>query len=77
MGRCHVGFSYLMSQNPVSTPDNLKRQRLWLPNTDDVREMSQALSVGYHVMGIGDVLPALQAGALNSLIAPPSAALFR
>lgn len=69
------GFSYLMSQNPISTLENLKRQRLWLPNTDDVREMSQALSVDYQVMGIGDVLPALQTGALNSLIAPPSAAL--
>lgn len=69
------GFSYLMSQNPIGSLDSLKSQRLWLPNTDEVREMSQALSIDYQVMGIGDVLPALQTGALNSIIAPPSAAL--
>ncbi|MCH8530706.1 MAG: TRAP transporter substrate-binding protein DctP [Saccharospirillum sp.] len=69
------GFSYLMSQNPVSSLQNLKSQRLWLPNTDDVRKMSQALSIDYQIMGIGDVLPALQTGALNSIVAPPSAAL--
>ncbi|MHA7879641.1 MAG: TRAP transporter substrate-binding protein DctP [Saccharospirillum sp.] len=69
------GFSYLMSQTPIRSLDQLRSQRLWLPNTDDVRQMSQSLSIDYQVMGIGDVLPALQTGALNSVIAPPAAAL--
>lgn len=69
------GFSYVMSQQPVDDLPGLRASKLWLPNTDAIRELSQQIRVDYQVMGIADVLPALETGAVNTLVAPPSAAL--
>ncbi|WP_051207752.1 TRAP transporter substrate-binding protein DctP [Saccharospirillum impatiens] len=69
------GFSYVMSQQPVTDLAGLRASKLWLPNTDTIRELSQQIRVDYQVLGIADVLPALETGALDALIAPPSAAL--
>lgn len=69
------GFSYVMSQQPVADLNGLRASKLWLPNTDAIRTLSQQIRVDYQVMGIADVLPALETGAVNTLIAPPSAAL--
>lgn len=69
------GFSYVLSQQPVADLNDLRASKLWLPNTDAVRRLSQQMQVDYQVLGIGDVLPALETGALDTLVAPPSAAL--
>lgn len=69
------GFSYVMSQQPVADLAGLRASKLWLPNTDAIRELSQQIRVDFQVLGIADVLPALETGALNTLVAPPSAAL--
>lgn len=69
------GFSYLMSRQPIDGLEALRASKLWLPNTETVRELSQRLGVDYRVMGIADVLPALDTGAVDTLIAPPAAAL--
>lgn len=69
------GFSYVLSQQPVEDLNGLRASKLWLPNTDAIRELSQQIRVDYQVMGIADVLPALETGAVNTLVAPPSAAL--
>ncbi len=69
------GFSYVMSQQPVADLAGLRASKLWLPNTDAIRELSQQIRVDYQVLGIADVLPALETGALDTLVAPPSAAL--
>lgn len=69
------GFSYVMSQQPVEDLNDLRDSKLWLPNTDAIRELSRQIRVDYQVMGIADVLPALETGAVNTLVAPPSAAL--
>jgi len=69
------GFSYVMSTQPVRSLDALRERKLWLPNTEEVRTLSRRMGVDYSVLGIGDVLPALDTGAVDTLIAPPSAAL--
>lgn len=69
------GFSYVMSTQPVRSLDALRERKLWLPNTEEVRTLSRRMGVDYTVLGIGDVLPALDTGAIDTLIAPPSAAL--
>ncbi len=69
------GFSYLMSNKPVSSMTELRRTKMWLPNTPSIQALSKELKVDYLVMGIGDVLTALDTGAINALISPPAAAL--
>ncbi|EAR11193.1 TRAP transporter substrate-binding protein DctP [Reinekea blandensis] len=68
------GFSYLMSKRPLSDLEAVRNTRLWLPNTRDIQKMADSLNVDYLVMNIGDVLTGLDTGAIDSLIAPPSAA---
>lgn len=69
------GFSYLMSKEPVNNLADIRASKLWLPNTKDIQAMTDALKVNYLVMNIGDVLTGLDTGAIDTLIAPPSAAL--
>lgn len=69
------GFSYLMSQEPLKTLEDVRESKLWLPNTRDIREMAEDLDVDFLAMNISDVLTGLDTGAVDSLIAPPSAAI--
>lgn len=69
------GFSYLMSKQPLTTLDEVRNARLWLPNTRDIQQIANNMDVDYLVMNIGDVLTGLDTGAVDSLIAPPSAAI--
>lgn len=69
------GFSYVMSKQPIPDMEALRASKLWLPNTEDVRTISRRMDLDYAVLGIGDILPALDTGAIDTLIAPPSAAL--
>lgn len=69
------GFAYLMSQQPVDGMSGLQASKLWLPDTPTVRDLSNSVDIDFAVLGIGDVLTALETGAINALIAPPAAAL--
>ncbi|TCS44082.1 TRAP transporter substrate-binding protein DctP [Reinekea marinisedimentorum] len=69
------GFSYLMSKKPVTSMDEIRQSKLWLPNTTDIQQVSAELNVDYLVMNIGDVLTGLDTGAIDTLVSPPSAAL--
>ena len=69
------GFAYLMSSHPIGGLNDLRAAKLWLPNTPDIQRMAKKMSVDYLVMGIGDVLTALDTGAVDTLASPPSAAL--
>ncbi len=69
------GFSYLMSKQKIPTLSALRNAKLWLPNTADIQRMTRELNISYLVMNIGDVLTGLDTGAIDTLIAPPAAAL--
>lgn len=69
------GFSYLMSTEPMTSLDDIRAAKLWLPNTKEIQTMSKTMNVNFLVMNIGDVLTGLDTGAINTLVAPPSAAL--
>ncbi|WP_198650498.1 TRAP transporter substrate-binding protein DctP [Saccharospirillum mangrovi] len=69
------GFAYLMSQQPVNGMAGLHASKLWLPDTPSVRDLSRSVDIDFAVLGIGDVLAALETGAVDALIAPPAAAL--
>lgn len=69
------GFSFLMSKRPVVSMADIRQSKLWLPNTPDVQQMARMMDVDYLVMNVGDVLTGLDTGAIDTLIAPPAAAL--
>ena len=69
------GFSYLMSKNQINNMEDIRQSKLWLPNSDQIQQISSELDIDYLVMNIGDVLTGLDTGAIDTLISPPSAAL--
>ncbi len=75
-GIAQGGFSYLMSQQPVHSLEDLKKQKSWVPEGSDV-----GLSV-YRYIGVtpislplSDVLTGLQTGLINNVITSPIGAL--
>lgn len=70
------GFAYVMSGAPVSTVDDLRRQKLWIPANDPASEQAaRSWGISPIVLPIGDVLTSLQTGAINAFASPATAAL--
>lgn len=75
-GLIEAGFAYGMSQEPITTLDSLKQQKLWLPANDPFSEqIARAFGIDPIVLNVGDVLTALQTGAINAIVAPPVGAI--
>ncbi|WNO09649.1 TRAP transporter substrate-binding protein DctP [Teredinibacter sp. KSP-S5-2] len=75
-GVIESGFAYVMSSKKILSIEDLKSSKLWLPANDPISEkISNAYGVSAIFLGIGDVLTALQTGAVDTIIAPPVAAL--
>ncbi len=75
-GLIESGFAYAMSSKKILSIDDLKSSKLWLPANDRISEkISNAYGVPAIYLNIGDVLTALQTGAIDTIIAPPVAAL--
>ena len=75
-GFAQAGFSYLMSKEPVNSFDDLRKQKPWVPEKNDV-----GLSVFRHInvtpisLPLSDVLTGLQTGLINTVITSPIGAL--
>jgi TRAP-type C4-dicarboxylate transport system substrate-binding protein len=75
-GLIEAGFAYGMSQEPITSLETLKAQKLWLPANDPFSEqIARAFDINPIVLNIGDVLTALQTGAINAIVAPPVGAI--
>jgi TRAP-type C4-dicarboxylate transport system substrate-binding protein len=70
------GFAYLMSNEPVRTVAQARKQKIWLPANDPFSAtLADELDVSPIQLNIGNVLTSLQTGAINALVSPPVAAL--
>lgn len=70
------GFAYVMSNAPVATVDELRRQKLWIPANDPASEQAaKSWGISPIVLPIGDVLTSLQTGAINAFASPATAAI--
>jgi TRAP-type C4-dicarboxylate transport system substrate-binding protein len=75
-GPIEAGFAYGMSQQPITSLETLKAQKLWLPANDPFSEqIARAFDINPIVLNIGDVLTALQTGAIDAIVAPPVGAI--
>lgn len=62
------GFAYLMSSAPIRRVEDIKRQKVWAPEGDDVtRAMFEALGVSPIPLPLTDVLTGLQTGLITTL----------
>jgi len=76
-GLIDSGFAYAMTNHKVKTIQELNEQKLWLPANDPLSEkVAGALGLSPIFLGIGEVLTALQTGAVNAIAAPPAATLI-
>lgn len=75
-GLIEGGFAYVMSNAPVATVDELRRQKLWIPANDPASEQAaKSWGIAPIVLPIADVLTSLQTGAINAFAAPSTAAI--
>ena len=70
------GFAYIMSQEPVTSVDDFRERDLWLPANDPASEKAaRVFGLSPVVLDVSNVLTSLQTGVIDSLVAPPVAAL--
>lgn len=75
-GLIEGGFAYAMTNVPADSLDVLRAQKLWLPANDPFSEkIAKAFEINPIALNIGDVLTALQTGAINAIVAPPVGAI--
>ena len=62
------GFGYIMSNTPTRRIDDLKGQKIWVPEGDDIaRAMFETLGVSTIPLPLTDVLTGLQTGLITTV----------
>ena len=70
------GFAYLMSSSPLRRVDDLKNQKIWVPEGDDIsRAMFETLGATSLPLPLTDVLTGLQTGLITTIGSTPSGAI--
>ncbi len=70
------GFAYLMSNSPLQHVDQLKDQKIWVPEGDDIsRAMFETLGAPSLPLPLTDVLTGLQTGLITTIGSTPSGAI--
>jgi TRAP-type transport system periplasmic protein len=70
------GFAYLMSSAPLRHVDDLKDQKIWVPEGDDIsRAMFDTLGATSLPLPLTDVLTGLQTGLITTIGATASGAI--
>lgn len=70
------GFAYIMSNVPVRRVDELRAQKVWVPEGDDVTRLTlEAVGVSPIPMAITDVLTGLQTGLITTVGISPVGAI--
>jgi TRAP-type C4-dicarboxylate transport system substrate-binding protein len=70
------GFAYLMSSSQLQRVDDLKNQKIWVPEGDDIsRGMFETLGAPSLPLPLTDVLTGLQTGLITTIGATASGAI--
>lgn len=70
------GFAYIMSQEPVAHPEDLRGKKSWAPDANPATVAAfDAFSISPIPLGIGDVLAGLQTGLIDTVATTPVAAI--
>lgn len=75
-GIAEGGFAYVMSTVPIQTVDDMRRQKVWIPDNDSmILEAIKAFDITPIPLSIADVRAGLQTGLVNTVTTPPIGAL--
>lgn len=76
-GFAEGGFAYAMSKNvPVTSVAVLRKQRVWIPDNDHQSELGmKVFQVAPVPLSLGDVLPSLQTGIIDTVASSPIGAV--
>lgn len=70
------GFANLLSNQPISSVEDMRRKKVWVPDGDSVSFLAmETLGLSPVVLPVTDVLPGLQTGLIEIAFASPVAAL--
>ncbi|MFH2093405.1 MAG: TRAP transporter substrate-binding protein DctP [Pseudomonadota bacterium] len=70
------GFAYIMSQNPVETVEDLRNQKVWIPDNDKISQDSiKAFGISPIPLPISDVRTSLQSGLIDTVATSPVGAV--
>lgn len=77
LGFAGGGFAKLMGGEPVTTMDELRGRKIWVPEGDQVTYVSlNELALSPVVLPVTDVLTGLQTGLIDYIATPPVAAVL-
>ena len=75
-GIAEGGFAYVMSKEPITTVDEMRQQKVWIPDNDMmIMETIQAFDITPIPLSIADVRAGLQTGLINTVTTPPIGAV--
>lgn len=75
-GFAQGGFSYLMSNEPIRSLDDLRNRKSWIPENSDVGlAVYRYVGVSPIALPLSDVLTGLQTGLINTVVTSPIGAL--
>ncbi len=75
-GFIYGGFAYLMSSDPIRMVADLKHQKIWIPEGDDIaRALFETLGVSPVPLPITDVLTGLQTGLVSTVASTTAGAI--
>lgn len=70
------GFAYIMSKKPVETVEELRNQKVWIPDNDKISQESiKAFGIAPIPLPIADVRTSLQSGLINTVATSPVGAV--
>jgi len=70
------GFAYLMSNKPVRTIEDLKQQKVWIPEGDTISQAAfESLGISPIPLPVIDVLTGLQTGLIDTVSVSPIGAI--
>lgn len=76
LGWADVGFVYLYSNDPIKSPADLQRAKIWTWSGDRLAALFfKAFDVSPIPLALPDVLTSLQVGVVNAVYAPPLACI--
>jgi TRAP-type C4-dicarboxylate transport system substrate-binding protein len=71
------GFAYLMSTHEIRTREDLRRSKVWVPQSDRIAEVAfEVGGVSPISLPLTDVYPSLQTGLIDTVGNTPAGAIF-
>lgn len=71
------GFAYLMSTEPIMNIEDLRNQKLWIPDDNEfTQEMVKSFGITPIPLALADVRTGLQTGLINAVATSPSGAII-